>query len=421
MESLRKDLVSSPNFSVKSTFRIRGMIHSPRPSRLETLHLQAVIPNITLQMVMIRPVPLLTSSLSTQLLSSSTSVSGVGYLTMNQIRNIIPLIDSDPIVGVCPIIGVWVALASTPCPLEELLAHPSVFGACVKYFASNRLPDKVFISPNTFLLSLFANGSLTCWEVSAIPNNCSLPSSAGIFEFIALDAEASLANNNDVSCDFRLLNTSTMPLPVTGRKTPAVQASEEPSTLSEMQTPEPRATAPVPASVSFPQRGVGIRPGTFAYLAEKSMDDDDRAAMFPASVVLAQQMQIDELRRQVSELRQMVLWLMTDGSQGEKPSQEQVNLVPEIASSSSIQSVIPSVYVDVSETTGEKVDEASAKVISQVRELKARLSLPGKVKSSDSIRHERKQIEQLSLLSGITEPNADSDFFTESEVPHLHS
>ena len=98
-----------------------------------TLRFEAIIPNISFQITKIKTIPVLSTPLSiilaerksnNNIYSNGSKDSSrndnvnkdlgprppqVGYITLNQTRKIIPLLENDPIVSLTPLVGVWTA------------------------------------------------------------------------------------------------------------------------------------------------------------------------------------------------------------------------------------------------------------------------------------------------------------------------
>lgn len=77
---------------------------------------------------------------------------------MNQKRNIVTLLETDPAISLCPIVGIWVFVDPLSQPstrkniLESYLENPFVWGACLRYQFSEKIKDRAYISPETFLM-----------------------------------------------------------------------------------------------------------------------------------------------------------------------------------------------------------------------------------------------------------------------------
>ena len=97
----------------------------------------------------------------------------MGYLTLNQTRKVVPLLESDTAVSLAPIVGVWVAIdeptGGVPSRPHNFLDHPYVWGACVRFMNNAKIADRLYIDKDTFLMANFGNRSVSYFEVSKLP------------------------------------------------------------------------------------------------------------------------------------------------------------------------------------------------------------------------------------------------------------
>ncbi len=81
----------------------------------------------------------------------------MGYLTLNQTRKLVPLLESDGSVSTTPTVGLWVQFTGGASPRHStdevsLVSHPFCWGACLKYLSNDHLQDRRFADTETFLL-----------------------------------------------------------------------------------------------------------------------------------------------------------------------------------------------------------------------------------------------------------------------------
>ena len=222
MRNLGRSICSGRNFSLKSCIRVRGLgfaSQSSSPSSAErggspggesttttqtttagtgpchgkellcgTLRLEAIMPNISLQAVQVRPVPVLTTPLSRQLCTGipSNLPPSMGYLTLNQTRKVVMLLEDDSSVPMVPLVGVWVKFHNSemwnnveshqphgydsagyggggggdllqPQQLEPAIAssplnHPYCWAACVRFLNSDAVQQRILAADETFLM-----------------------------------------------------------------------------------------------------------------------------------------------------------------------------------------------------------------------------------------------------------------------------
>jgi hypothetical protein len=127
-----------------------------------TVRFEAVMPNVSFQSVQIKPIPILSTALSQRLTNAKTrtieaerDLPKMGYLTMNQTRKLVPLLETDPSVPLVPMVGVWVSHAASlgqALGPGGLVDHPFTWAACVRFLCSDHACQKVLLTQDTFLL-----------------------------------------------------------------------------------------------------------------------------------------------------------------------------------------------------------------------------------------------------------------------------
>ncbi len=354
------------------------------------------MPNASYQVVRIRNLPLLLTPLTINLTKQNgrdARVSGpkMGYLTLNQTRKVVPMLESDTASSVSPIVGVWVCLdepqsgAAFP---NIFLNHPFLWGACTRFLHNTNIGDRVYIDTDTFLLANFGSESVSFFEVTKLaPAN-----RQGTFTCCDFSVDLSLdkANYNvnamePVVCKFRPLSqaeqivsfreatgdnkaSSSSDAPSIASVPPDDMTSEqirsaarmyieqakerdedaegEDGTWSEGNTPMPRTVAPVKSAPSSPAKETSsahvlevrdsgsrlvsssVEPkgttngnaASFAALSKSYHGQPRYPNAFPAELILAQQMQLDDLRAQVAQLQEMVLTLSCQAAMKESHS-----------------------------------------------------------------------------------------------------
>jgi hypothetical protein len=148
------------------------------------------LPNISFRVQQIRAIPVLSTPLSVKLArrtSSGCHTGGppqVGYVTLNQTRKIVPLLEMDPAVSIAPIVGVWTAfdeisditIKSSNANINATsgehddshednaeysnLSNTLSWAAMIRFLFNENIKDRVFISGDTFLLV----GPIPCHE-----------------------------------------------------------------------------------------------------------------------------------------------------------------------------------------------------------------------------------------------------------------
>ena len=336
---------------------------------------EAILPDYSFQMVSIRNLPLLLTPLSINLTKQNgaearTTSHRMGYLTLNQTRKVVPLLESDTAVSLSPIVGVWVAIDeprdSLPSNPHAFLDHPFVWGACVRFMNNANIADRLYVDKDTFLLANFGSKSVSYFEVSKIPSLKADAYACCDFSVdLTLDEKnANLASMEPVVCKFRGLSHldrlrsfqeasggSSPRENVEHMSSEQIQAAArdyiesasvyeaKAGVWSEGNTPLPRTVAPVQSAPSSPSKEKKEEGGTAARVlainkvaalaASKeeqpagtvngnaavyaalnttygTVAQNSQPPAFPAELVLAQQMQLDSLRTQVAHLQDAV-------------------------------------------------------------------------------------------------------------------
>jgi hypothetical protein len=130
-----------------------------------TVRMEAIIPNMSFRAMPVRAAPVADSVVTTQLLGRAHSamfevIPKMGYLTMNSTRQLMPLLESGTDVTRTPLVGVWVKFdEATWCQqllqqndVEQVLRHPFVWGACVRFLCSEYAAVRPTLEQNMFRL-----------------------------------------------------------------------------------------------------------------------------------------------------------------------------------------------------------------------------------------------------------------------------
>uniref|UniRef100_A0A8C8GH00 SCL-interrupting locus protein n=1 Tax=Oncorhynchus tshawytscha TaxID=74940 RepID=A0A8C8GH00_ONCTS len=107
----------------------------------------ATAPGNTLDAVPVRPVPIIPTALARNL--SSTASLTQPFLTMDQTRKLLLLLESDPKAYTLPLVGVWLSGVTH-------IYNPQVWAWCLRYLFSSSLHDKVMSEGGAFLVVLYS-------------------------------------------------------------------------------------------------------------------------------------------------------------------------------------------------------------------------------------------------------------------------
>ncbi len=175
MCNLGKSMRGGRSFGFKSCVRIRAAGHSTHSSSSGSstskdsilagrVRFEVIVPNMSFTVVQLHPIPVLATPLSKHLTNPTQAViteASLGYVTMNQTRKLVFMLETDPSVSLVQMVGVWVQLPSavdahhtysTSSNADMDVHHPYVWAACVRYLSSDAVKRRVYVDTHTFLL-----------------------------------------------------------------------------------------------------------------------------------------------------------------------------------------------------------------------------------------------------------------------------
>ncbi|MGH0154866.1 UNVERIFIED_CONTAM: hypothetical protein FKN15_028419 [Acipenser sinensis] len=119
-----------------------------------SLHWAAVTIANTLDATPVKPVPIIPTALARNLSSpmNIAQVQGVckfGFLTMDQTRKLLLVLESDPKAYTLPLVGIWLSGITH-------IHSPQVWACCLRYLFSSSLQDRVVSEGGGFLIVLYS-------------------------------------------------------------------------------------------------------------------------------------------------------------------------------------------------------------------------------------------------------------------------
>ncbi|XP_026786096.3 SCL-interrupting locus protein homolog [Pangasianodon hypophthalmus] len=123
-----------------------------------SLHWAGVTLASSLEAVPVRVLPIIPTALARNLsspasmaqpLHSHTNARRRGFLTMDQTRKLLLILESDPKVYTLPLVGVWLSGVTH-------IHNPVVWAWCLRYLYSSSLHDRVMSEDDTFLVVLYS-------------------------------------------------------------------------------------------------------------------------------------------------------------------------------------------------------------------------------------------------------------------------
>ncbi|XP_077441101.1 uncharacterized protein LOC144063047 isoform X2 [Vanacampus margaritifer] len=134
--------------------KVKGHVSGQRRGDAASFWLSwsSVCPSVRLDVHPVRPVPVI----PTALLRSLGGAGGRrrGFVTMDQNRKLLLLLESDPKASKLPLVGVWLSGVS-------LVSNPQVVAWCLRFLFGSALQDRVVSEDGAFLLVVFASPHAT--------------------------------------------------------------------------------------------------------------------------------------------------------------------------------------------------------------------------------------------------------------------
>eukprot|EP01038_Epipyxis_sp_PR26KG_P004675 gene4675-6567_t len=195
IQNLGKGIRVSKEYSLKSCFRFRGVsiVETNNKNIFSTIRFEVITPNCSFHAAPIKPISILATPLSKSVIQINPNQSNlltpiIGYLTMNQIRKLVMLMENDPCVSTVPIIGLWISINDMNNNHNGgfYLDHPFVWGALVKYVFNQNINDKVYIADETFLLALLVANSVEYYEITLMPSQTKQNTTRSTAELVPL-------------------------------------------------------------------------------------------------------------------------------------------------------------------------------------------------------------------------------------------
>ncbi|OPJ76708.1 SCL-interrupting locus protein [Patagioenas fasciata monilis] len=155
-EGLQRSLCSKESLDLSKLLTVRA--HVVFTENLDNLHFSFHWASITaaniLEYTPVKSVPIIPTALARNLNSpmNIAQVQGTykcGYLTMDQTRKLLLLLESDPKAYALPLVGVWLSGVTHIC-------SPQVWACCLRYLFSSSIQERVFSESGSFLIVLYS-------------------------------------------------------------------------------------------------------------------------------------------------------------------------------------------------------------------------------------------------------------------------
>ncbi|KAM8930558.1 SCL-interrupting locus protein [Pelodytes ibericus] len=118
------------------------------------LHWAAITVANIFEITPVKPVPIIPTALARNL-SSHNNIAQLqgthkcGYLTMDQTRKLLLVLESDPKVYTLPLVGIWLSGVTH-------IHSPQVWSSCLRYMFSSSIKERVLLESGSFLIVLYS-------------------------------------------------------------------------------------------------------------------------------------------------------------------------------------------------------------------------------------------------------------------------
>ena len=177
LQRLRKTLsVRGPPDPFEAVLLAGKAEMSPRPEAdmpmSIQLRLEAFVPGVSLSCTPLSSVPILSTPLARKVLEWSSHGSSVagddptssGFLTLNQTRKAVLLLEDDPLAYELPLVGIWLRGTAVGCQWkawQSVVQDPAFVYTCLRYIHNDHIKERVHPqgAPPTTFLALLLSGT----------------------------------------------------------------------------------------------------------------------------------------------------------------------------------------------------------------------------------------------------------------------
>ncbi|XP_022087861.1 SCL-interrupting locus protein homolog [Acanthaster planci] len=144
----------TPDIGNFLSLRIQCCCYDSADDMTFNLHIGAITMGNVLEATPINPLPIIPTALARNLtgplnLSEIQGCPKAGYITMDQTRKLLLLLESDPKACTLPLIGIWVSGLSNIC-------SPNVWASSLRYIFNSSISERVCTGDQGFLLVMFS-------------------------------------------------------------------------------------------------------------------------------------------------------------------------------------------------------------------------------------------------------------------------
>lgn len=153
---LQQFLSSRQVLDLSQVLKVRGRVvcSQQSDSAVFSLSWSSVCPSVSVDVQPVRPVPVIPTALLRSLTAADRPAPHAnrqrGFLTMDQTRKLLLLLESDPKASNLPLVGLWLSGVTH-------VYSPQVWLWCLRFLFSSALQDRVLSESHCFLLVLFGS------------------------------------------------------------------------------------------------------------------------------------------------------------------------------------------------------------------------------------------------------------------------
>lgn len=156
-KALQQCVSSRQTLDLGQLIKVRGHVFCSQQcdAAMFSLSWSSVCPSISVDVQPVQPVPIIPTALLRSLTSINRPLPHAasrqrGFLTMDQTRKLLLMLESDPKTSTLPLVGLWLSGVTH-------VYNPQVWTWCLRFLFSSTLQDRVLSESGCFLLVLFGS------------------------------------------------------------------------------------------------------------------------------------------------------------------------------------------------------------------------------------------------------------------------
>jgi SCL-interrupting locus protein len=130
---------------------------------LGQIKFEALVPELSLHYTPITSIPILPTPFSLSLFADDKPLGRqtiddvkptFGYLTLNETRKAVFLMDNDPALSMIPVVGAWIRITDTHGYdyFGDAINHPIIWAGCLRFLHNDNISQRFLVDNHSFLL-----------------------------------------------------------------------------------------------------------------------------------------------------------------------------------------------------------------------------------------------------------------------------